>query len=166
MTLADYGSLAEIIGVIGMIASLIYVGYQLQQARVQMKGQASQARADAYIDLWSGYQRSDFAKLVHKSQDPESLTPVEQIQLTGFVLPFFSFMQNVHYQRELGLLEKGQAIFLDTLPAFLSDSYRKMWSRFKSGYSPDFISHVESVIARQDAEGDQQALSRTGFLFD
>ncbi len=29
MTLADYGSIAELIGVLGMIASLIYVGYLL-----------------------------------------------------------------------------------------------------------------------------------------
>lgn len=35
MTLADYGAIAEVVGVFGMISSLIYVGYQLQQARVQ-----------------------------------------------------------------------------------------------------------------------------------
>ncbi len=47
MTLADYGSIAELIGVLGMIASLIYVGYQLQQARVQLRGQVAQSRTDA-----------------------------------------------------------------------------------------------------------------------
>ena len=41
MTLAEYGSIAEIIGVLGMIASLIYVGYQLQQARVQLRGRSA-----------------------------------------------------------------------------------------------------------------------------
>jgi len=52
MTLSDYGSIAEIIGMFGMIASLVYVGYQLQQGRLQMKGQASQARTDALMNLW------------------------------------------------------------------------------------------------------------------
>ena len=87
MTLAEYGSIAEIIGVLGMIASLIYVGYQLQQARVQLRGQAAQSRTDATINLWKMRFDADFVGAELKSTTQlEELSPREVYLLQSFSL--------------------------------------------------------------------------------
>ena len=155
MTLGDYGSLAEIIGVVGMIASLIYVGYQLQQARVQMKGAASQARADSQMNLWLTSTNSDFAEMQNKVMfTSETLTGTDLIQQNGFMVSWLGFLQNTFYQRKLGLLDEDQVGFLNTLPAFRIGHIRQYWEqvRFSGAYPADFVSHIDSVLTKQDNE--------------
>ena len=155
MTLGDYGSLAEIIGVVGMIASLIYVGYQLQQARVQMKGAASQARADSLMNLWLTTTKSDIGELQHKVfTTSETLTAIDSIRYNGFMVSWLGFLQNTFYQRKLGLLDEDQIGFLNTLPALRIGRIRQYWEqvRFSGAYPADFVSHIDSVLTKQDNE--------------
>jgi len=157
MTLSDYGSIAEIAGMVGMIASLVYVGYQLQQARLQIKGQASQARTDALANLWLTTAKSDFASVDTKAFEAGSINELaepDRRQLNGFMMAWFGFLQNSFYQRKIGLLDEEQIGFLNELPYFRQSHVREFWDQHKSfgTYPEDFVAHVDSVIAKHDAE--------------
>ena len=155
MALADYGSIAEIIGVLGMIASLIYVGYQLQQARVQLRGQAAQSRTDATINLWKGRFDSAFREAELKSTTQlEELSPGEALLLEDFFVPWMEYTQNLFYQRKLGLLDADQSTWLDTMPLMRNMVYRMSWPGHKEfgAYPADFVAHIDNIIAKQDAD--------------
>ncbi len=155
MALADYGSIAEIIGVLGMIASLIYVGYQLQQARVQLRGQAAQSRTDATINLWKVRFDSAFREAELKSTTQlEELSPGEVYLLQTFFVPWMEYTQNLFYQRKLGLLDADQSTWLDTMPLMRHKVYRAAWPGHKEfgAYPADFVAHIDNIIAKQDAD--------------
>ncbi len=46
MTLADLSYLAEVLAAIGVIASLLYVGYQVKETRKAVRASTAQARTD------------------------------------------------------------------------------------------------------------------------
>ena len=155
MALADYGSLAEIIGVFGMIASLIYVCYQLQQARVQLRGQAAQSRTDATINLWKVRFDPAFREAELKSATQlEELSPAEALLLETFFVPWIEYTQNLFYQSKLGLLDSDQSTWLDTMPLLRNTVYRTAWQDFRESraYPADFVAHVDNIIAEQDAD--------------
>ncbi len=153
MTLSDYGSIAEIMGMVGMIGSLIYVGYQLQRARLQMKGQASQERTEALMNLWLTTTDRDFATVDARAVDLTTindLSEVERRQLNGFMMAWFGFLQNSFYQKKIGLLDEEQVGFLNELPYFRQQHVREYWQQHKSfgTYPKDFVTHVDAVIAK------------------
>ncbi len=155
MALADYGSIAEIIGVLGMIASLIYVGYQLQQARVQLRGQAAQSRTDASMNLWKVRFDSAFREAELKSTTQlEGLSPGEVYLLDNFFVPWMEYVQNLFYQRKLGLLDADQSTWIDTMPLLRHMFYRTTWQGHKEfgAYPADFVAHIDNIIAKQDAD--------------
>ena len=155
MELADYGSIAEIIGVFGMISSLIYVGSQLQQARVQLRGQAAQSRTDATINLWKVRFDSAFREAELKSATQlEGLSPGEVYLLDNFFVPWMEYSQNLFYQRELGLLDADQSTWIDTMPLMRNMVYRTSWPGHKESgaYPSDFVAHIDNIIAKQDAD--------------
>ena len=155
MALADYGNIAEIIGVFGMIASLIYVGYQLQQARVQLRGQAAQSRTDATINLYRLRFDSAFREAELKGATQlEELSPGEVLLLRNFFVPWIEYIQNIFYQRKLGLLDADQSTWLDTMPLMRKEAYRAIWQGFREfgPYPADFVAHIDNIIAKQDAD--------------
>ena len=158
MTLSDYGSIAEIVGMLGMIGSLVYVGYQLQQARLQMNGQASQARTDALMRLWLTTASSDYARVDTKAEEASciaDLAEVDRRQLNGFMVSWFGFLQNSFYQKKIGLLDIEQVGYLNKLPYFRRTYVQEFWQLHKSfgTYPEDFVAHVDSLIAKHNAEG-------------
>ncbi len=157
MTLSDYGSIAEIMGMVGMVGSLVYVGYQLQRARLQMKGQASQARTEALMSLWLTTTNREFADVDAKAIDAPTindLSEVDRRQLNGFMMAWFGFLQNSFYQQKIGLLEDEQVGFLNRLPYFRQQHVREFWQQHKSfgTYPDDFVAHVDAVITQHDSE--------------
>jgi len=157
MTLADYGSLAEIIGVLGMIASLIYVGYQLQQARVQMRGQAAQARLDSIIHIHTARGSTvGYADLLTKgNDDPDSLSPSEWQQVMEFEICQWEVLQTQFYQMKLGLLDEDQALGLKVTEFIAQQPVsRQAYEAMRSlGYLPQkFCNFVDSVTARYKGE--------------
>ena len=46
MTLESLGNIGELIGALGVILSLLYVGYQMSETRKVVKTQTAQSRTD------------------------------------------------------------------------------------------------------------------------
>jgi ABC-type phosphate transport system auxiliary subunit len=155
MTLTEYGAIAEVVGVLGMIASLVYVGYQLQQARVQMRGAAAQARTDSLISIYNNrLAASDYSELMEKSRtDPDAITATEREHLGITFFTQFQLLANSLYQLKLGLLEEQETPNLYRLPYFNHPAVRQYWNQVKdSGFwSAEFTNHVDEVLAKNDA---------------
>ena len=64
MTLTDLSYLAEILAAIGVIASLLYVGYQVKETRKAVRAATAQARTDLGVQLISARWTSNIADLL------------------------------------------------------------------------------------------------------
>jgi hypothetical protein len=64
----NWKDVAEIIGVLAIVLSLIFVGYQIKQSHEIALAAQYQARVDTWVGVLSAYVQSDVALRVHGSR--------------------------------------------------------------------------------------------------
>ncbi len=85
MDLANFADLTDLLAALGVIASLVYVGYQIKETRKAVRAATAQARTDLGVQLISSRYTSDIADVLVKSlSDPDSLTKSERFKLKSF----------------------------------------------------------------------------------
>jgi len=91
---------AEVIGVLGVIGSLIFVGLEVRQSSVATRASTNAAVADSYRELAvlmaSSPQLARAAAATANGLD--TLSPEDQIVLLGFYRALFHSWSNLHRQ--------------------------------------------------------------------
>ena len=104
MTMQDWGAVAEVVGAIGVIVTLVYLAAQIRQNTRQMRSEGHQAIADAY-SVTLGQLLADgslFRTIVRGCQDWGSITAFQQSQCHIF------FHQHLmHFRTAFQLHDKG-----------------------------------------------------------
>ncbi len=93
--------IAESIGLIGIVGSLVFVGLEVRQNSVATTASANAAVADAFIELNLVLAASpDLARASAKSfeEGPEKLQPEERILVLGLWRALFHIWSNGHRQ--------------------------------------------------------------------
>ena len=91
---------AEAIGLVGVVASLIFVGFEVRQNSVATRASTNAAVADAYVELNLVLASSpELARAVVVSfKGPDSLSPEERIMILGMWRTLFHVWSNGHRQ--------------------------------------------------------------------
>lgn len=106
MDIMELGAIGELVGGVAVIASLIYVGYQVRETRTAMRASAAQARTDLGVSLIATRYSTDIGEILVRSQeDPMSLDSVAKFKLKSFFAAHVRHCQNLFYQRENKLLD-------------------------------------------------------------
>ena len=81
MSLTELADLGEILAALGVVASLIYVGYQIRETRKAVRAATAQARTDLGVQLITTRYTSDIAELLTRSlEQPDSLSPADSFE--------------------------------------------------------------------------------------
>ena len=64
MDLANFVDLTDLLAALGVIASLVYVGYQIKETRKAVRAATAQARTDLGVQLISSRYTSDIADIL------------------------------------------------------------------------------------------------------
>ena len=64
MDLANFADLTDLLAASGVIASLVYVGYQIKETRKAVRAATAQARTDLGVQLISSRYTSDIADVL------------------------------------------------------------------------------------------------------
>ncbi len=152
MTLEQFASLAEIIGLILVIGSLIYVAQQLRQNTQMMRSRASGERVQRDTELSGMVSGSgEFAEIWLKGRtDFESLNEVERIRLifhSRSAILHWHNMFNLRAQNLLSDSDWNELVWLiehlirgrqDTLEA---------WKMFKGSFEEPFQKFLDARLA-------------------
>lgn len=92
--------IAEVIGLAGIVGSLVFVGLEVRQNSVATRASTNAAVADAFLELNLVLASSpELARaLVASVDDPEELSPEECIMALGFWRALFHTWSNGHRQ--------------------------------------------------------------------
>ncbi len=148
--LSDIASIAEIIGAIAIVISLIFVGVQLQgNTRATLSASAiaaSTATAQWYTTLGSSERNSTlFRDFV---SNPDSLTPDKRFQaiinLHGVILIF----QNNFYLAKEGTLDPGIKDSITEAIVIIKDrpGWEMYWKQRRSIFLDEFQSYVDELM--------------------
>lgn len=107
LRLGDWAHIAEIIGAIAVVVSLIFVGLQISQNTAATRASASQAVHSAFADWYQSVQ-SDPALLslsTRGMQDYDALSPTEKSQFIALFMSFSLDTQDAFYKWRDGSLD-------------------------------------------------------------
>jgi len=103
------GTIAEIVGAIAVVVSLIYVATQIRQNTQVSRSAARQAIADSMTAFNSDLVNSDaMAPLVARDIAGEELEPHETLRLYARAYMIFRTWDNIFYQSRLGMIEQDE----------------------------------------------------------
>ncbi len=152
MSLTDLADLADLLAACGVIASLIYVGYQVKETRKAVRAATAQARTDLGVQLISARWTSDIADLLVTSvDDPGSLSKADKFKLKGFFTAHVRHCMNMFYQQKEGLLDEFWSHGVARVTVYWIRNYPWMvdeWESIQKSLPPEFVSFINDELER------------------
>ncbi len=138
--LSDFASVAEIVAAVGVILSLLFVGFQIEDGNRETRAATLQATLDSEMFFQAEILR--YAETWEKVVTGEPLSDGEETR-RGIILynMLMTLYQNQYYQFKSGYLEDSPSVERTiTFPIY------EIWrgSGGASARSPEFLEFVES----------------------
>ena len=150
MNLANVADIADLLAAVGVIVSLIYVGYQLKETRKAGRAATAQARTDLGVQLISARWTTDIADLLVASvDDPGSLSKAENVKLKGFFTAHVRHCMNMYYQQREGFLDDYWSYGVARVTVYWIKNYPLMeaeWSSIRETLPPEFVDFINAEI--------------------
>ena len=170
MGIVELGALGEFVGSIAVLATLIYLSFQVREGRAESRASLLRARNDAARSLWLSEAANPelVAALVKGDRALGTVRPmdaalVEHAGLTGEEARMVvnNFMANLFHRQTLYLsrLTDAERRTLDVqLRLIFSGGLNRLWFDnigHPTGFDSGFVAHVERLLST-----DQSAVER------
>jgi hypothetical protein len=150
------GAIAELLGAIGVIASLIYLATQIRHSREQMDRNDRTTRAAAYQHFDQSLQDAFMGRVVRRGgSDYEDLDEDDAWLYSMWMGGMMTRFDNAYYQFRTGMIDEER---WDTLLRMIrgmaqTPGYAQWWgSSPHQNLSPRFVALVEEILG-EAAEG-------------
>ncbi len=147
---------AQILGGIGVIASLIYVAIQIRNNARAVRAATYHQVSNTFISHWDGLANNPetLSVLLRGASDFASLD--DNVELSRYYLATMATMrrfENAWFQFKVGVLKETdwQAIAYDMDALFAYPGTRMAWEGIKNRSSVEFRKYVDEVSKRQAA---------------
>ena len=147
------GSIAEALGAVSVVASLIYLATQIRQNTAAIRaGTAQQVTNRAGEIAQSIALNPSMTEIRYRGlRDPDSLSKEEARQFDGLMLAVFRAYGNAAYQFQTGFLDPGEwsGLYSNLRRTVGQPGFIAWWTRIgHSGFSPEFQSLVDEIGQR------------------
>ena len=107
MTLEQASLVAQIVSAIAVIASLVFVGFQLRSAAAAIRASSSQAHSSSYTQLVASIiDNADFARIWAVGiDDPNALREDEWVRFVAYASALFRLYESSRVQWQHGRLD-------------------------------------------------------------
>ena len=142
----DINAVVQLLGMLGIIISLIFVGLEMRQSqRIAIAGQYQARAAMNAASLQAAIEAGiDFSAQSGLSQS--NLTPEEQVQQRNFTNLAYTRIENDFYQYQQGLIDEetwGKKLF--SIRSWYNNcDLREVWERRSQFFTNDLIDLIKS----------------------
>ena len=150
MSLQDWSNLAQVIGALAVVISLVYVGFQVKRNTGAVRSATSQAVHNNYADWYmSMVGDAELNRIAIKGlKDYSSLDEIEKARFIETFMAFTAYSQNAFYQwREKSLspwLWVGWELLVMNL--LVSPGGKEFWKERGYVFGNEYWDYVEKVI--------------------
>ena len=131
MSTTSWKDIAEFIGIIAIVASLIFVGLELQQdrqlTRAQLGSNANEFMAQVDLGMSSTDAGLVWAKML---QIPQDLTIAEMVQVDGILRSAYTMMLRECYLVIMEVFSECQTLVGVVAKNYFSNEYAQAWWRY------------------------------------
>lgn len=171
--LETIGNLSALACGTAVVLSLIYVGFQLNETRKQMKASALQQRANMRIEMWrnqiewDAYQSAldkffehELYRLDLNYTEIDEITLRERRALSLFLGMELFYFQNLFYLLQNNIVDEDQCGPLFYMRCFNNAPARRHWKdflRLGNHFPYGFVEHVDGVVKKYDSIEEQMS---------
>ena len=147
----SYREVSEIIAVVSVVFSLIFVGLQLKQSTIASKAAAYQELGIATSEIWFKMSSDPALNdiLFEIDKDPvngyKNLSQSDKNRAISFVMGSLRLYETVYLQVEQGLLDSGALNYLGWEGFGRSNLLKGTWPDAKYFVTPKFSEYIESA---------------------
>jgi len=153
MTFLRYEALAQILGMIGVIASLVFVGIQIKQSRDIALADIYQQRTSMQLDIvLAQYSPEQVAVVIGKGMgDRTTITKEDYYVIVQMLNAGFIYYENIHFQYQLGMITEEEWFATKKL---MSDDLAEApcaswyWERSRGLVRESFALEVDNLLAQ------------------
>ncbi len=163
MNLDQLANLAEIIGMVIVIVSLIYLNIQVRQNTTMLRSTAIQGATDQVVEMYDSLIASEAMTdiFMRGLPDPDSLTGVETGRFFAWWMRAMFIMQNWYFQTQQGLVENGTFSSMCKLFTDMSETAGLMqfWGARKHAFDPGFVKFMDDEVFSRQGDKNYRVLS-------
>lgn len=147
MTLEQYAYLAEIIGVVIVVVTLLYLAVQVRQGANLLRSESRQALLNNTREHLKGYL--DNADLFDRLDGEETLSKTDQLRFSALWITNMRLREHEWFQYRDGILdEETWRSYREIIRLTLSSKkHRTWWAEMKGVFDPSFVKIVDEFIA-------------------
>jgi hypothetical protein len=151
VTIQEFGAIGEIVGGVGVIASLLYLAVQIRQSSLISRTATTQALLGHSIQM-NATASGDISPVIAKLRNSQTLNEEEQHQYFSYMMAVFAQSWQAHFQHSHGMLEQEvyEAYERRTLSFLESPAALEFWRDNAFRFSQSFRDYVASLIERAD----------------
>ena len=157
------GAIAETLGAVGVIASLVYLATQIRHSREHMIENTKNVRIAS--EHSRAEQRTAQAAVLAQSPEinrvfwaglleTESLDPIEYRYFESIFTAYFSPIQSAFNLNQEGALSssewEGQSAALEW--ATSQPGFKRYWENWRSSHPTDFAAHIDDLLSNIDID--------------
>ena len=150
LSLSEWAAIAEIVGAIAVVMSLLYLGAQVRNQNVETRLAAMHETAVGLREAYSPFGNIENAKLlVRANEDYDRLEDAEKLVLITLWTNVFRVWEEAFIQNLEGSLvgRHWEAIVRQITTIFSVPSVPKIWSLRKHYYDTEFREFIENLEA-------------------
>ncbi len=141
-------ALRETIGFAAVVASLVFVGWEIRQNTAVASGEARQALAALQQDyLLTLAQDGELNEIFREwsSAEPRDLSPSEQDRGSNVMIAWLRQLELIYIQYEQGLADASvlDSYGIASPAAFSGPLFREAWTGWRSQFHPGFADFFE-----------------------
>ena len=151
LRLSEWASIAEVVGAVGVVISLIYVGIQIRANTDEIRAtNRHQLIGRAHSATTSIASNPEIAVAISKLSTDEELTPAEEVQFGYFIRSMMYDVQEAYLLKQEGRLDEGywktrSALFSSMM---FQDLARSIYESNKNlgVLHEDFVSWADGIL--------------------
>lgn len=146
----------QILGGIGVIASMIYVAIQIRNNGRATRAATFQQLSSTMANNWlTAASSPEMVSLILRATDDfEALNRVEKARARFFMMGYARNFENAFFQHKIGTLKKSDwvGISADIHILFSQPGAKKIWPLIKNRSSHEFQIYINAIVNAADAK--------------
>jgi hypothetical protein len=138
----------EIIGLLSVVSSLVFVGLEIKQNTTAVRGATQQAVssqvAEMYRILTENERMADLVSKASKGINKSDISESDYVSFWSFQMMGFRRIENIYLQHKNGLLTKD-AFSRIGMDIYKTKIVRVIWEERKGDFEADFVEFFEAL---------------------
>ena len=154
LRLSDWANIAEVVGGVAVVISLIYVGIQVTDNTSAMRSETASNASTEFID-WYTHMSGDPELMdvwLRGVTEPDSLDEQESLRFVFLLHIIMLQFQNNYYLVEEGTLDEKMLLAINNTLSTIrgTPGFAMYWSLRRDLFNPEYQAFVEQLMIETD----------------